>query len=298
MLVFKRFSFGLITTFLFLTLLGPNQSEAFQCPRGYHLMNGKCQPVQIPPNAELDFSGHGWVCKRGYYLSWGKCKPVVIPPNAELDFTGHSWVCKRGFRFFNGKCIPVEIPENAELNFTGHAWVCKRGYYLSEGKCKPVVVPPNAELYFTGHNWMCQPGFKRVRNQCIPMTSEEIKQQRKIYEQIQKKRIYVHDKCDAAYKRCISECEDVSIYDYDSGDYISIDNTDFLDNCEAACARGRRYCEDEDADEKCYEFKRACRNDCPSDVYDYDSGEYLMLTDADSQCEDACRAGERECESW
>ncbi len=258
-------------TFLFLTLLSPNQSEAFQCPRGYHLVDGKCQPVQVPPNAELDFTGHGWVCKRG-------------------------------FRLFNSKCVPVVVPENAELDFTGHGWVCKRGYYLSGGKCKPVVIPPNAELDFTGHNWVCRPGFKRVRNRCIQMTSEELKQQqqqmRKIYEQIQRKRIYVHGRCDAAYKRCISECEDIYIYNYDSGDYISIDYTDFLDNCEAACARGRRFCEDEHADEKCYEFKRACRNDCPSDVYDYNSGEYLMLTDADSQCEDACRAGERECESW
>ena len=208
---FKWFIFGLMIVFLFPTLLVPNKSQAFQCPRGYILVNGKCQPVQIPPNAELDFTGHGWVCMRGFQLLHSKCVPVVVPENAELDFTGHGWVCKRGFRLFNGKCIPVELPENAELDFTGHAWVCKRGYHLSEGKCKPVVVPPNAEIDFTGHNWVCRPGFKKVHNQCIPMTSEELKQQLKFYEQIQKKRIYIHDKCDAAYKRCISECEDVSL---------------------------------------------------------------------------------------
>ncbi|MFC1859746.1 hypothetical protein ACFL9U_17210 [Thermodesulfobacteriota bacterium] len=302
MIVSNRFIFGLMTTFLFLTLLTTNKSEAFQCPRGYHFVNGKCQPVQIPPNAELDFTGHGWVCKHGFRLFKGKCVPVVVPENAELDFTGHGWVCKRGYYMTGEKCKPVVIPPNADLDFTGHSWVCKRGYYLSEGKCKLVVVPQNAEINFTGHNWVCRSGFKNVGNQCIPMTSGEIEKQqqqtKKIYEQIQRRRIYVSDKCDAAYKRCVSECEDVSIYDYDSGNYISINNTDFLDNCESACARGRRYSEDEDADEKCYEFKRACRNDCPSDVYDYDSGEYLMLTDADSQCEDACRAGERACESW
>ena len=211
--------------------------------------------------------------------------------------------CPRGFQLVDGKCVPVVIPPNAELNVYGNGWKCKRGFQLVDGKCVPVVIPPNAELNVYGNDWVCRPGFKKTANQCIPMTPEEQKQQqeqmRKIIEQIKRRRVAVNDRCDAAYNRCVNECESVSIFNYETGNYRSVRNTDFLDNCEEACSRGRRYCEDEDDnEEKCYEFKRACRNDCPSDVYDYRSGKYLMLTDANDQCEDACGAGERECESW
>ena len=104
--------------------------------------------------------------------------------------------------------------------------------------------------------------------------------------------------CDSAHQRCVNECDSVSlIYDYDKGDYVQIFNSDFSSNCEDACQRGRSYCENEDDNEgKCYEFKRACNNECPSDVYDYNTGNYLFLTDAEDICEDACRSGERACE--
>jgi hypothetical protein len=205
--------------------------------------------------------------------------------------------CPRGFYYSNGKCLPVQIPENAQLNVYGNGWDCKRGFYKLGDKCLPVQIPENAELSPLGNGWQCRQGFKKVESKCVPMTAQELKEQqekmKQILQQIQKKRVYVQNKCDAAYNRCVRECEGVSIYSYETGNYISAGNTDFPDKCESACKRGRRYCEDEDPDEQCYEFMRACRNDCPSDVYLYRSGKYLISTDAEDQCEDACRSGER-----
>ena len=103
--------------------------------------------------------------------------------------------------------------------------------------------------------------------------------------------------CGAGYSKCVDSCEsETSYFDYESGDYRSLSNTDYASNCKDACRRGRNYCEDEDKDERCYEFKRACARDCPSDVFDYSSGEYKLITDVDSICEDACRDGERACD--
>ena len=103
--------------------------------------------------------------------------------------------------------------------------------------------------------------------------------------------------CDAGYSKCVNSCmSETSYFDYESGDYRSLSNTDYASNCEDACRRGRNYCEDEDKDERCYEFRRACALDCPSDVFDYSSGEYKLITDVNSMCEDACRDGERACD--
>ena len=103
--------------------------------------------------------------------------------------------------------------------------------------------------------------------------------------------------CDAAYSKCVNSCEsETSYFDYESGNYQSLSNTDYSSNCEDACRRGRNYCEDEDKDERCYEFKRACRSDCPSGVFDYSSGGYKFFTDVESMCEDACGDGERACD--
>ena len=105
------------------------------------------------------------------------------------------------------------------------------------------------------------------------------------------------DKCGAGYQKCVDTCGSESMYyDYDSGDYRPLAGTDYSSNCEDACRRGQRYCEDESKDEQCYEFKRACRNDCPSSIFDYSSSEFKLLTDVNSKCEDACRAGESACD--
>lgn len=100
--------------------------------------------------------------------------------------------------------------------------------------------------------------------------------------------------CEDAESKCKRSC-DSTVYDWDSGEYLYY--TDAEDLCEDACKRGARSCDDEDSiDDGCYEFKRRCKRDCPSEVYDWDSGEYLYNTDAVDLCEDACNSGYRWCD--
>jgi hypothetical protein len=105
------------------------------------------------------------------------------------------------------------------------------------------------------------------------------------------------DSCGEGYRTCVNECEAASIYDYDLGGYIDAYQTDYPENCIDACRRGQNYCEDEDdTDEQCYEFRRICRRSCPTDVFHWPSSQYRLLTDAQDQCEESCRAGESACE--
>ena len=103
--------------------------------------------------------------------------------------------------------------------------------------------------------------------------------------------------CDDAFRKCRSECSGVtSLFNYESGKYVNTQGTDFASNCEDSCRRGRRYCESESKlSEGCYEFRRKCRNECPSSIFSYRSSNFLLLTDANSKCEDACNSGYRRC---
>ncbi len=104
--------------------------------------------------------------------------------------------------------------------------------------------------------------------------------------------------CDDAFRKCRNECGSVGVlFNYENGRLINSADTDFVSNCESSCRRGRRYCESESSrSEGCYEFKRKCRNDCPTSVISFRSGNILLLTDANSKCEDACNSGYRRCE--
>ena len=107
----------------------------------------------------------------------------------------------------------------------------------------------------------------------------------------------VYAGCDDAFRKCSSECSSTTtLFNYESGNYIKPQVTDYVSNCEDSCRRGRRYCESEsNVSEGCYEFRRKCRNECPSSVFSYRSGNFLFLTDANSKCEDACNSGYRRC---
>ena len=55
-------------------------------------------------------------------------------------------------------------------------------------------------------------------------------------------------------------------------------------------------CEDA-IEEACDNAYSACVLDCPSEVLDYESGNYLYNTDANSNCEDACQTGRYSCDT-
>jgi hypothetical protein len=264
--------------------------------------------LRIPKNAELDFTGSRWKCSRGYRLNRERngCVGVGIPKNAELDFTGSRWKCSRGYRLNRERngCVGVGIPQNAELDFTGSRWKCSRGYRLNRERngCVGVGIPQNAELDFTGSRWKCSRGFKLTsnRNACTKMTRSEIIEQQKriqkIMELMKKRRGYggiSGGSCDDAYNGCVSECSS-TIFNHETGDYVT--SSDAQSKCEDSCSSGRSSCESEDdKDSKCSEFKSSCESECPSSIFNYTTGEYLMLTDVNSKCEDACSAGESAC---
>ena len=102
---------------------------------------------------------------------------MQIPENAQLDYTGHGWECRRGFARSGNSCVAVDVPENAQLDYTGHSWECRRGYSRLGRGCQAVLVPENAELDYTGHNWQCITAYKRVEAGCVAMTPSELAQQ-------------------------------------------------------------------------------------------------------------------------
>jgi len=105
----------------------------------------------------------------------------------------------------------------------------------------------------------------------------------------------IQEACDDAERRCKGECSSATITDQHT--YKEITWSDFDGKCEDACRAGKRACEDEDdRTDACYYFKKRCNSNCPNDVYDWNAGEYLLFTNAEDACEDACRSGHRWCD--
>ncbi|WP_460931280.1 hypothetical protein [Shinella zoogloeoides] len=102
---------------------------------------------------------------------------VQIPANARLDYTGHGWVCDAGFAQRGQECVGVNVPANAELDYTGHNWKCKYGFRRAGNTCETFRVPQNAQIDYTGNNFACVLNFKRVGEQCQAMTQQEIQYQ-------------------------------------------------------------------------------------------------------------------------
>jgi hypothetical protein len=106
--------------------------------------------------------------------------------------------------------------------------------------------------------------------------------------------------CDDALRKCKSQCDsDISVQGETLISYI----TDFESNCEDACKKGLRECEDTKGSmyDKCDGFKRKCKRTCPNSVYIYSNSKgvstgYTYSSNAESVCEDACTAGYRRCE--
>jgi len=136
------------------------------CPWGYRVTDGQCQPVPVPKHAFLDSSGRYWECERGYQRTENRCMPVKVPAHAFLNYSGHDWECERGYRCVEDRCVEIQLPAHAYLDFTGNDWTCERGYQHLEGQCVPIKLPAHAHLDYFGHDWECHPGFERVDNTC------------------------------------------------------------------------------------------------------------------------------------
>ena len=238
-----------------------------------------------PPNS-INI-GDRWICMSGFKRQGSQCLPINIPPNAFAY--GERWLCNTGYKRVGNACQRIAVPPNAFAY--GERWLCNTGYKRVGSACQKIAVPPNAMA--VGNRWICKVGFKfnPSKTGCLKMTAQEAAQQIKLLNL--HRAGYLGNPCDRAYNRCVSECP-TSIYDYENSRYVS--NTDANSKCEDACSTGQSNCEGESRDERCEEFQSGCSSDCPSTVYDYNSGDFLLLTDINSKCEDACQAGQYACE--
>jgi hypothetical protein len=255
----------------------------WECRRGFKLGSGGCEAVSIPKHGKLNILGNDWDCERGYRVSVQGCEPVKIPEHAKLNILGNDWECNRGYKFNSSVCERVNLPPNAKLNILGNDWECNRGYKSSNSGCEKIEIPAHAKLTILGNDWECAPNFKQSGPSCVPMDREELAAfRRERAELMSRVRAEMAlDPCDRGRRKCERECDSENAL-------LSSDTEDastFLDACYYACKKGKGYCDDEDdKDERCDEFKRGCRKNCP---YQFE---------LNSKCEDACRAGQRACE--
>ena len=81
------------------------------CNRGFINIGDKCIVVKVPANAQLNYSGDGWMCKRGFINKGDKCLAVYIPAHAELNALGDDWVCGDGFEKAGDHCEEITSAE-------------------------------------------------------------------------------------------------------------------------------------------------------------------------------------------
>jgi len=175
---------------------------------------------------------------------------------------------------------------------------------------RKLKVPDNARV--VGNAWYCIDGYKKVSEACeldpnykrmsIQEMQEErvrlVQEQRKILIDLQEVRgagapSASASPCNMARASCSSRCSSVSIFDYESGDYIT---TNFNADCSSACDSGALACEFSTVDERCDEFLSDCESSCSFSVIS-NSGDFLYLTNSEDECRDACRSGESACDA-
>ena len=93
-------------------------------------------PAPVPDHAYID-SGDHWKCDRGFKRVDDRCEEIQVPERAFLNYTGKDWGCERGYKRAKEQCQRVEVPEHAFLSTSGDAWVCDRGFKREGNRCSP-----------------------------------------------------------------------------------------------------------------------------------------------------------------
>ena len=83
-------------------------------------------PAAVPDHAYIVFGDH-WKCDRGFKRVDDRCQEIQLPEHAFLEYQGNRWQCKRGYKRVNDRCQRVQVPEHAFLYATGNRWMCERG---------------------------------------------------------------------------------------------------------------------------------------------------------------------------
>jgi hypothetical protein len=75
-------------------------------------------PAPVPEHAYLD-SGDEWECDRGFKRVTDRCEEIQVPEHAFLNYTGKDWKCERGYKRVNEQCQRVgstPSPRTVELS--------------------------------------------------------------------------------------------------------------------------------------------------------------------------------------
>lgn len=145
----------------------PAYGDAWTCNPGFQKVNGRCQKVFLPRNAELISYASGWRCLPGYKRIGNRCEYYRVPTNATVNLWNSGWDCDYGYVNKDGYCQKVRVPRNGKLNSKGTDWVCQAGFYRSIGRCLPDNKPRNTQWSYIDQQWECQRGFFRSGNHCI-----------------------------------------------------------------------------------------------------------------------------------
>ncbi len=93
-------------------------------------------PAPVPDHAYID-SGDHWKCDRGFKRVDDRCEEIQGPEHALLNYPGKDSKCERGYERADGECSSLEVPEHAYLDYTGNDWVCDRGFKREGNRCSP-----------------------------------------------------------------------------------------------------------------------------------------------------------------
>ena len=93
-------------------------------------------PAPVPDQAYIDV-GDDWQCDRGFKRVADRCEEIQVPEHAFLEYNGKRWKCERGYKRVNEQCQVAQVPEHAFLNFAGNDWVCERGFTREGNRCSP-----------------------------------------------------------------------------------------------------------------------------------------------------------------
>ncbi len=95
-------------------------------------------PAPVPDHAYIDFGDH-WKCERGFKRVDDRCQELQLPGHAFLEYTGNRWMCERerGYKRVKEQCQVVQVLEHAFLESSGNRWMCDRGFKRVEDRCAP-----------------------------------------------------------------------------------------------------------------------------------------------------------------
>ncbi len=93
-------------------------------------------PAPVPDHAYIDIGDH-WRCERLFKRVADRCEEIQVPGHAFLEYAGNLWRCERGYKRVKEQCKMVQLPEHAFLEYTGTRWQCERGFQRSGDRCAP-----------------------------------------------------------------------------------------------------------------------------------------------------------------